>query len=317
MILNSKQLEELESIHDTVAEFEEDGATNATVENDNFDEGAESALAWRRGMIERAAANVKKAARKHIDPQTNYPTGALVFDRVAKRFGRVNNSVIGVLKLVYLTGGDAAIRQSQIDVAFTGDDSDGDGESPSRRERVKEKIAAQTTKAALPKTKLKSKKDETEIRDMVAVDSLMASEDKSAAKQKKAAKAAAEKPEKKKPTLKAVTKSKPQTKTAAAKPEKKKVAEKPKPKPAMRKAVLAKPKKSTAKSKKPLKRSAAFASYLPAGVTTDPVADPNGYIRQNFKFMSNKELATVTGLSEHTIRRKLGEWGLKRSGKLK
>lgn len=40
--------------------------------------------------------------------------------------------------------------------------------------------------------------------------------------------------------------------------------------------------------------------------------DINNYIKQNFKTMSNRELARRTGLSEHTIRRKLGEWGLKR-----
>ena len=56
-----------------------------------------------------------------------------------------------------------------------------------------------------------------------------------------------------------------------------------------------------------------FAHILPKGATTDPVVDPNGYIKQNFKMMNNKELAVATGLSEHTIRRKLGEWGLKRA----
>lgn len=45
----------------------------------------------------------------------------------------------------------------------------------------------------------------------------------------------------------------------------------------------------------------------------DPVADPNTYIQQNYLYLSNKQLAGLTGLSEHTIRRKLGEWGLKRS----
>ena len=55
-----------------------------------------------------------------------------------------------------------------------------------------------------------------------------------------------------------------------------------------------------------------YAQMLPKGSTTDPVRDPNGYIKQNFALMSNKEIAVATGLSEHTIRRKLGEWGLKR-----
>ncbi len=40
--------------------------------------------------------------------------------------------------------------------------------------------------------------------------------------------------------------------------------------------------------------------------------DINEYIKKNFMAMSNKELAQETGLSPHTIRRKLGEWGLKR-----
>lgn len=58
--------------------------------------------------------------------------------------------------------------------------------------------------------------------------------------------------------------------------------------------------------------SVVFSKLLPKGATTDPVVDPNGYIQQNFLLMSNKELSVATGLSEHTIRRKLGEWHLKR-----
>jgi len=42
------------------------------------------------------------------------------------------------------------------------------------------------------------------------------------------------------------------------------------------------------------------------------IDDINRYIRDNYKANSNRELARRTGLSEHTIRRKLGEWGLKR-----
>ena len=42
------------------------------------------------------------------------------------------------------------------------------------------------------------------------------------------------------------------------------------------------------------------------------IEDINRYIRENYKANSNRELARRTGLSEHTIRRKLGEWGLKR-----
>jgi len=52
--------------------------------------------------------------------------------------------------------------------------------------------------------------------------------------------------------------------------------------------------------------------FIPKDAITDPVMDPNGYIRQYFNDMSNKELSAATGYSEHTIRRKLNEWGLKR-----
>ena len=48
------------------------------------------------------------------------------------------------------------------------------------------------------------------------------------------------------------------------------------------------------------------------GKGVNPIDDPNGYIKAHFSEMSNRELARLTGLSEHTIRRKLGEWGLKR-----
>jgi hypothetical protein len=44
----------------------------------------------------------------------------------------------------------------------------------------------------------------------------------------------------------------------------------------------------------------------------NPIDDPNGYIKSNYQELSNREMARITGLSEHTIRRKLGEWGLKR-----
>lgn len=72
------------------------------------------------------------------------------------------------------------------------------------------------------------------------------------------------------------------------------------------------PKKDIGKkteSKEPL---ISFTKLLPKGATTDPIVDPNGYIQQNFLLMSNRELSFATGLSEHTIRRKLGEWNLKR-----
>jgi len=41
-------------------------------------------------------------------------------------------------------------------------------------------------------------------------------------------------------------------------------------------------------------------------------ADANAFIKKHYKDMNNRDLAKKTGLSEHTVRRKLGEWTLKR-----
>ena len=47
MIFNSKQLEELENIHDSTGAFEEEGEDDG-----NFEEIGEAAMDWRRGLIE-------------------------------------------------------------------------------------------------------------------------------------------------------------------------------------------------------------------------------------------------------------------------
>lgn len=75
-----------------------------------------------------------------------------------------------------------------------------------------------------------------------------------------------------------------------------------------RRAASASPAK--AKSKK----AAGAAKTKAASKSRDPgITDVNAYIKENFKTMSNREMARHVGLSEHTIRRKLGEWGLKRA----
>ncbi|MEI6791125.1 MAG: hypothetical protein WCK42_08100, partial [Myxococcaceae bacterium] len=124
------------------------------------------------------------------------------------------------------------------------------------------------------------------------------------------------KPEPKKPVpkkpvaKKPVPKKKPAPKKTAAAPKKKAPVKKiiakkpvPKKKPVAKKPIAKKPapKKAVPKKKMPVKKT-----------SIKKPADPNAFIKQNYKKMSNKELAVITGLSEHTIRRKLGEWGLKR-----
>jgi hypothetical protein len=59
-------------------------------------------------------------------------------------------------------------------------------------------------------------------------------------------------------------------------------------------------------------KDAAPVVSKPTAAKTADVGDVNTFIRNNYKTLSNRELARRIGLSEHTIRRKLGEWGLKR-----
>jgi hypothetical protein len=86
-------------------------------------------------------------------------------------------------------------------------------------------------------------------------------------------------------------------------------AEKAAEKPAKAKA----PEKAAEKADKAAdKKAPAAAAAAKTGKAINPIDDPNSYIKANYSEMSNRELARVTGLSEHTIRRKLGEWSLKR-----
>jgi len=74
------------------------------------------------------------------------------------------------------------------------------------------------------------------------------------------------------------------------------------------KAAPAAPTKAKAKVAKPKSRGKSKDN----GDANDPIGSPNAFIKQHYMEQSNRELARETGLSEHTIRRKLGEWGLKR-----
>src|SRR5688572_27787937 len=101
MIFNSKQLEELENIHDSTGAFEEEA------DDEGFgDEVGEAAMDWRRSLIEEAAENIKRAKTRPVEPHIQYNIGSMLFDRDARRFARVQRSVPGYLKIAYLSGGD-------------------------------------------------------------------------------------------------------------------------------------------------------------------------------------------------------------------
>lgn len=237
-----------------------------------------SPLSWRRIIIERAAGNVKKAQEAKTDIGSSHKIGTLIFDEQANKFGRVLESRPGFLNLNLLAGGKL-IRRDVNQLDFVRDNRQ---------------------KLTLPEMAEKLVMTEVEI--IGLLNQLEAEEDNSVVKpsvvkaapagklpKKKAAAGNTKKEAKKKPELKITlpSKSKAPTKIAT-----KKVA--------------------APKAKLKLNKEVSFTKLLPKGATTDPVMDPNGYIQQNFLLMSNRELANATGLSEHTIRRKLGEWNLKR-----
>ena len=101
LIFNSKQLEELESASDTSSNIFESPGESVAGPNENN----ETALAWRRAVLEEALANVKRSGTRPVDPAMTYEIGSL-FDRENRRYGRVKRSVARLLDIHYLTGGD-------------------------------------------------------------------------------------------------------------------------------------------------------------------------------------------------------------------
>ncbi len=299
MIFNSKQLEELENIHDSTGAFEEEGDEEA-----GFDEVGEAAMDWRRSLIEEAAENIKRAKTRPVEPHIQYNIGSMLFDRDARRFARVQRSVPGYLKIAYLSGGDrefgaldvtgylrdqgAQKRLSELAEQLGMPDADVGHELERLGITPLEEPEAEATPAdaadAAPARG--QKKGAPAPADNGANGVHKAVNGKQARVAQKAQKAAP-------PPAKAARPAAP----AAA--------------PAGRKAAeTQKPQKAPQKAQKPAAKPAAGAR--PSGKGVNPIDDPNGYIKANFQQMSNRELARLTGLSEHTIRRKLGEWGLKR-----
>ena len=315
MVFNSKQLEELESIHDSTGAFEEEA------DDDGFsDEVGEAAMDWRRSLIEEAAENIKRAKTRPVEPQIQYPIHQLLFDREARRFARVQRSVPGFLKIVYLAGGDreygtldvvgylkehgAKHRLSElseqlgmidVDVAIELDrlgiipveELPQPEPSPQAAERalavppvVKSARVVPPGVGAVDEAADDSYDDSDEDIDDGEEPQEMVSDEPSG---KGSAKGHA------KMSGKAV----PQAKGSPAKGEKN------------AKAKPATPEKALPKGKP-------AAAQLPSK-GPNPLDEPNAYIKANFQEKSNKLLARETGLSEHTIRRKLGEWGLRRT----
>jgi hypothetical protein len=325
MIFNSKQLEELENIHDSTGAFEEEGEDES-----GFDEVGEAAMDWRRGLIEEAAENIKRAKGRPVESHLTYPIGSMLFERDARRFARVQRSVPGYLKIVYLSGGDrefgtldvqaylrdygADKRLSELSEQLGMNDGDvaiqlerlgitplEEPDAPEEPELSEEEAAAAAAAAALQAalTRKKGGPAGPPVELPAAIAPVVAAK-AAAAKNKMPPAPPAPAPVVRKGDAKPAAAPAKADKPAPAKAEKAEKAEKP---------AKAKAPEKAEKADKAVDKKAPPAK---TGKAINPIDDPNSYIKANYSEMSNRELARVTGLSEHTIRRKLGEWSLKR-----
>jgi hypothetical protein len=352
MIFNSKQLEELENIHDSTGAFEEEGEDDG-----NFEEIGEAAMDWRRGLIEEAAENIKRAKTRPVEPHLTYPIGSMLFEREARRFARVQRSVPGYLKIIYLSGGDrefgnldvvgylrdygAEKRLSELSEQLGMNDIDvatelerlgitpiEEPELPVGGEDAAGAAGAVEAAAAappLPPVAGKKGKKVELLAEAVAVDDDDVAAPVGKGKGAKTVLPVAA-PTKKgatllpQPAAKKGTTSLPSpakgTRVPAAAPgkiaEKLARAAKPSEKQHEKQHEKQPAKAAKAAAVPEKKKAAASSSSSSSSSKINPIDDPNAYIKAHYSEMSNRELARFTGLSEHTIRRKLGEWGLKR-----
>jgi hypothetical protein len=327
MVFNSKQLEELENIHDSTGAFEEEA------DDESFGEDVgEAAMDWRRGLIEEAAENMKRARARPVEPHLTYAISSMLFDRDARRFARVQRSVPGYLKIVYLSGGDrefgtldvtAYLREnganrraselaeqlgmSELDVMS---ELDRLNIIPLDELDEPEAVAAPEAPAPLPAflrkkaAPIEDEEDEEEssndeVDDLPVAagdddDDVVDDDDEDGPPVRSKAPARGAPPTKKAPI---------------AAPVRGKSGPPPLVLPAPQRAAAAPAPSARGKA---VARPAPAAAKPVAGGKLNAIDDPNGYIRAKYQELSNRELAKATGLSEHTIRRKLGEWGLKR-----
>jgi hypothetical protein len=341
MVFNSKQLEELENIHDSTGAFEEEGDEEGFTE-----EGGEAAMDWRRALIEEASENIKRSRARPVEPHLTYPINSMLFDREARRFARVQRSVPGYLKIVYLSGGDREygsldvtmylrehgasrrlselseqLGMNEIDVA---NELERLGIVPLDEEEVVEDEAVVVVEGptVFAKAKRAAFAEPDAEDDVDDVDDELEEEEEEEEAEEDAGEDVDDEIDddddddvpvlaRGKAPVKPVPTSRPTAKMPA-KPVPTRPVARPIPKPT---AVASKsPAKPVSKAAAPPVKGAVkpVPGKTAPGGKADPIGDPNAYIKANFGELSNRELAKVTGLSEHTIRRKLGEWGLKR-----
>ncbi len=173
--VKSKHIDSLEDMGDGIGPFEGEG--NAS--SGKYDDGAESALAWRRSMIEKASLNVKAAKERGINYQEVYRSGLLVYEESSNKFGRVLRSIPGYLQIEYLSGGQKEYGTFDIEnylKNYTGKQSCAEIASALgvKTEDVISKLEALESKQK--KTKVRIKKQSTALKEEIdhsRIDSLL------------------------------------------------------------------------------------------------------------------------------------------------
>ena len=277
MIFNSKQLEELESASDTSSNiFESPGESVAGTNENN-----ETALAWRRAVLEEALANVKRSGTRPVDPAMTYEIGSLLFDRDNRRYGRVKRSVPGFLDIHYLTGGDREYGKLNVKNYLKVGETKSVGELALALDAPESEII--TKLKGLGLNPQMSQVVETVENTATAPQLDLVGED----------------------FLAGVSRDLEKSDAAPRRLRKTK---------AKGKATKEKSKNEGNALDRRRKRAKQIADMPIPEDPANPIDDPNTFIRQNYFTMSNRELARAT--ASNTIRRKLGEWKLKRNKKL-
>lgn len=261
---------------------------------------------WRRGLIEEAAENIKRAKSRSLEAHLQYPVGSMLFDRDVRRFARVQRSVPGYLKIVYLSGEDR--EMGTLDVIGYLRDYGAD----KRLSELSEQLGLPDTDVALELDRLGITPQPEPVEEQPPAEAApeAAAASVPAFVKPRAARAvvADEEDDAEEGGQEAAVPAV----AAAPLPKGAKGAKAPPPKAAPTAAARAPAPKAAAAAARAAKAAPAKGAAPAGGKGANPIDDPNGYIKAHFNEMSNRELARLTGLSEHTIRRKLGEWGLKR-----
>lgn len=321
----NKQLEELESLADATGLYEDQQ------DDDEEEVAAEPSMEWRRALIEESYTRVKRAKSRPVDPNRTYEIGTLLFEPAEGKFGRVKRSVPGYLCIAFIRGGEREYGRRP------------DVESYLRDHHRGKTAAELAVQLGLTESEVQGHLNRLGLVRHDAIPQLDGSTDVAASERAdRADKARATRAARKDlipgvseedtrtddrklrtkapeelPPLPA-SKGKPEHKTPAlgsklpAPSATKSVAPKAatKPPPVAAKGKTAPPPPATkAKSTPPPVEKGRPAGAKPGVMAAE---DANAYIRKHFQAMSNKILAEKTGLSEHTIRRKLGEWKLRR-----